>query len=436
MLGKKRCRLRFEPWQRTLYTIVVAQIVAMLGFTISVPFLPFYIQELGVTDFDQVAFWVGFINSAAPIMMALSAPVWGLLADRHGRKPMLVRAMVAGGLCIGLQAVVATVPQLAVLRVAQGALTGTVAAATTLVATSVPRDRCGVSLGLLQTAIFAASSLGPSLGGIVGGTLGYRAAFVSSGVLLVAAGLLVMLLVREEFTPPADRERSGSTLVANARAIVAEPVLLAMIALLMLNNLANSVTTPVLPLYVQSLVGSMQAASTATGLILGATALANAAGAIWIARLAGALGQRTVLLTCMAIASLVCFPQMLTRNATQLLVLRSILGLALGGVSPVANALIAERSPQGRQGGIYGISTSLNALGQAIGPMLGTVVVTHWSLGGVFPMTGALLGIVVAWVALTTHSLAGGRRPALNLARIRRRLALRLARSRRRSRTS
>jgi len=405
-------RMRIEPWQRTLYTIICAETIAILGFSISNPFLPFYIQELGVTDLDRLAFWVGLISSAGPIMMALSSPIWGLLADRHGRKSMLVRAMLGGSLTIGLQAVVLNVPQLAALRIAQGALTGTVSAATTLVATSVPRERCGVALGLLQTAIFAGSSLGPSLGGVIGSTLGYKAAFAGSAVLLAIAGLLVLRLVREDFVP-SQRERNGNALAANARAIVGEPILLAMVALLAFNNLGSTIVNPVLPLYVQSLVGSAQEASRATGLILGATAVANAVGAVSAGQLGGRGRRRALLLGCMIVASLASFPQGLTQSPMQLLALRFILGLAMGGVSPVASALIAERSPQGRQGGIYGISTSLNALGQAVGPMLGTLVVTWSGLAGVFPASGVILGIVVGWLLFSTRGLDARPRVAL-----------------------
>jgi DHA1 family multidrug resistance protein-like MFS transporter len=404
MLGKKRCRLRFEPWQRTLYTIVVAQIVAMLGFTISVPFLPFYIQELGVTDFDQVAFWVGLINSAAPISMALTAPIWGLLSDRFGRKPMLIRSMFGAALMLGLMATARTVPQVAILRVIQGSLSGTVAAATTLVASSMPRERTGYGLGLLQTAIFAANSLGPLAGGVVGGTIGYRAAFIGSGVLLFAAGLLVLFFVHENFTP-APRKRDGNALVLTGRTIADRPVLLVMLILLMMNSLSLQVTNPVLPLFVQTMVPSAQAASTATGMIIGATALSNALSAVSVGRWADRLGRRRVLLTCLTVGSLVYFPQMLTRHPAQLLVLRFILGLAMGGVIPSANAVIAEWAPEGRQGGIYGISASLNALGRAVGPVIGTFVVTSLGIARVFPVTGTLLGLVAIMVALTTRLL-------------------------------
>lgn len=398
-------RLQWQPWQRNLYTIVFAETIAILGFSIASPFLPFFIQDLGVTGLSQVARWVGLINSAAPLMMALSSPIWGLIADRYGRKPMLIRAMLGGSLILGLLSVAANVQQVAALRIIQGALTGTIAAATTLVATSVPRERCGFSLGLLQTAVFAGSSLGPSVGGIIGGTLGYRAAFIASGLLLFGAGLLVMFLVHEEFVPLPPQRQKGNALAQAARTIVHERLLLSMVVLLLLINLAGSVSGPVLPLFVQTLVPNLREASAATGLILGGTALANALAAIWIGRTADQLGRRRVLLISLGVASFIHFPQSLSQHPIQLLALRAVMGFAMGAVSPIANAVIAERAPEGRQGGIYGISTSLNALGSAIGPMLGTVIVTGWSIGGVFPATGVLLGLLVFLVAATTRSL-------------------------------
>lgn len=405
MFEKPVRRLPVEPWQRTLYTVVVAQVIAMLGFNISVPFLPFYIEELGVTEFNQVAFWVGLINSAAPLSMALAAPFWGMLADRYGRKPMLVRSMLGGALMIGLMGAVRSVPQLAVLRILQGTLSGTVAAATTLVATSLPREHCGFGLGLLQTAIFAANSLGPLAGGLVGGAFGYRVAFLGAGILLLLAGVLVLALVHEEFVPSPRRARAGNPLASTARGLAEQPVLPVMLALLMMNSLSGQVTNPMLPLYVQTLVPSIEQATAATGLIIGATALANALSAIWVGRAADRLGRRRTLLACLAVGSLVYFPQMFTRHPLQLLALRFIMGLAMGGVIPTANAVIAERAPEGHQGSIYGISASLNALGRALGPALGTVLVTNLGLASVFPATGALLGLVAATVAASTRSL-------------------------------
>ncbi len=301
-LRRPRASIQLAPWQRTLYTIVLAETAAMIGFGIAQPFLPFYLQELGVHSVGDVAFWVGLISSAQPICMALSAPIWGVLSDRFGRKPMLARAMIGGGIALGLSAMATSAPQLATFRILEGILAGTVAAATTLVAVTTPREHTGYGLGLLQTAIFTGSFLGPLLGGIIGSTLGYRAAFLVAG--------------------SADR-----------------------------------------------------------------------------------LGRRRVLISCVVMGALSYLPQGLTRHAWQLLALRVITGFSMGGISPVTNAVIAEAVPEGGHGSVYGISASLNAMGRAVGPLIGTVIVTSWSVAGVFPVTGSLLLLVAVLATVRMRSL-------------------------------
>lgn len=399
--------LRLQPWERNLYLIVVAELIGIMGFGISVPFLPFYIQELGVTRVEEVASWVGLISSTSAIAMAVASPIWGVMGDRRGRKLMLVRAMLGGGITMALMGAVSTVPQLVVLRILQGLLAGSVAAATTLVATSLPREQCGFGLGLLQTAIFAGHSLGPFVGGALAGLVGYAPVFLGSGAMLLAAGVVVAVCVREEFAPPPPREKGANPVAQTARVIVAHPVLATMLALLVLNNLSSMITTPILPLFVQTMVPDAKAASTATGMVVGATALGNAVAAVWIGRSADRIGRRRVLLTCLTVGALVYFPQMLTRHPAQLLALRLMMGMAMGGVIPVANAIIAERAPDGQKGAIYGISASLNAAGRALGPILGAVVVMQFGVAGVFPVTGTLLCLLAALAALKTRSLAG-----------------------------
>jgi MFS transporter, DHA1 family, multidrug resistance protein len=406
-------RRRLAAWERTLYTIVVAETFAILGFNIALPFLPFYIQQLGITDMRQVAFWVGLINSVPQVAMAVTAPFWGLLADRYGRKSMLVRATLAGSVILSLMGVVTTVPQLAGLRIMQGALTGTIAAATTLVATTVPRERCGYALGLLQTGVFVGGWLGPSLGGIIGGTLGYPAAFFASGLSLVVATVLIVFFVSENRIPLAAAGSGGGGLSEAVRAIAHHPVLATMISMLVFNSLANSISGPVLPLFVQSLTSSGQSASTATGMILSATALTNAVGALWIGRAGDRLGGRRVLLLGLLVAALTYFPQALARQPYQVLILRAIMGFAVAAVGPVANAAIARHCPEGRQGGVYGISTSLNAFGGALGPAMGAFIVTNWSVALVFPVTGVLLALMALLVVLVLPANLGEAAPKM-----------------------
>lgn len=399
-------RLHLEPWQRNLYIVVASQASVLVGFGIATPFLPFFIQELGVTRFDEVAFWTGFINSAPPLAQAAVAPIWGMLADRYGRKPMLVRSLLGGGIMFVLTALfVQTVPQLAVFRIVQMILAGSQTAATILVATTVPREQCGFGLGLVQMAAFFGHSVGPLIGGVIGATLGYRMAFMVAGILVLVTGALVIAFVKERFEAPQRTVKKSNPFKATFGLMLVQPVLLSMVTLELFNNLSNSVTRPMLPLFVQTLTPSASEAATATGLIVGASAMANAAAAVIFGKMADRLGRRKVLIACVTVASVLHLPQMFTTHPMQLLILRVLVGLAAGGLVPVANAVIAEHATEGRQGAIFGLSASLNAFGRALGPMLGTVVATSWSVGGVFAVTGIMLGLVAIMVTFTTRAM-------------------------------
>ncbi|HUG04940.1 MAG TPA: MFS transporter, partial [Candidatus Limnocylindria bacterium] len=136
-------------WQRTVRIVAITQVATLVGFNFSYPFLPLFIQELGVTDRSELTLWTGIAIGGSGLAMALASPIWGLLADRFGRKAMYVRSLGAGTVVLGLQAFVASVPQLVAVRLANGAFTGSQSAGAMLLAGVVPRENTGAALGLM-----------------------------------------------------------------------------------------------------------------------------------------------------------------------------------------------------------------------------------------------------------------------------------------------
>jgi DHA1 family multidrug resistance protein-like MFS transporter len=185
-------------WRRTLYTIWLTEFIAVLGFNFVLPFIPYYIEELGVTGQQQVALWAGLATSVMSLGSAIMAPIWGMLADQHGRKLMVMRATFAGAFLMVLMAWVTNAQQLVFLRFLHGVFTGTIAAATALVVSIVPKEYSGAAFGSLQTAVYLGTSLGPLLGGVAADRLGYRSSFWVTGTLLLFSGILVTFLVRED----------------------------------------------------------------------------------------------------------------------------------------------------------------------------------------------------------------------------------------------
>ncbi len=389
-----------ESWKRNLYVVWVAELVAIAGFSFVFPFLPYYVQELGVTNLEQVELWSGLLFAAQAIPMAIFSPIWGSLADRYGRKLMVERAMFGGAIVLAAMGFVQNVQQLVILRAIQGSLTGTVAAATTLVASSTPRERSGYALGLLQMAVWSGASLGPLLGGVVADTWGYRAAFWTTGILLFVGGLTVWWLVEEDFIPPSrDRTKPNSGFWDGLKLVVRDRRLVSLFSIRVIVRLAIRTLGPILPLFVQSLVPTATRIASLTGLIGGVQAATSAVGAVTLGRASDRLGYRRVLLVCAAGGAVLYVPQFFVTSPWQLLVLQGAVGLVMSGVLASISALLANLAPEKRQGAVYGVDASVVSIANGIGPMLGATLAATLGLRAPFLLSAMALGLasLLAW---------------------------------------
>lgn len=383
-----------ETWKRNLYVIWIAELVAIAGFSVIFPFVPYFVQELGITELHQVELWSGILFATQAVTMAIFAPIWGSVADRFGRKLMVQRAMFGGAVVLTAMGFVQNVWQLAILRAIQGMITGTVPAATTLVASATPRERSGYALGLLQTAVWTGASVGPLLGGLVADTWGYRAAFWVTGSLLFLAGLTVWRFVEEDFQPPAhQKEGSSDGFWDGLKLVVHDRGLVSIFGIRFMVRTAVRLMGPILPLFIQSLVPPTARVATITGLISGVGAAASAIGAVTLGRASDWLGYRRVLLACAVGTAILYVPQFFVTGPWQLLVLQGAVGLVMSGVLASISALLATLAPEGRQGAVYGVDSSVVAMANAVGPMLGATVAAMVGLRASFLLTAAILAL-------------------------------------------
>jgi MFS transporter, DHA1 family, multidrug resistance protein len=399
-------------WRRTFVTLCAAQAMAMLAFGMALPFLPLYVQELGITDPRDAARWAGVTSACGMVVMATLAPIWGTLADRHGRKAMVVRALFGGGITVALMALARSPLQLLALRTVQGAFSGTVSATRTLVASVAPAAELGFTLGVMQTAAFIGTSIGPLMGGLIADRYGYPVAFGFTGVLLVCAGIAVLLLVHEDFSPPAPQP-AGDThtgLRGSLRLILDVPGLAALIGTLFFVQAGMGAISPILPLFVQSLLPSDAArVASLSGLILAATAVTSAFAAGIAGKLGDRIGHERLLAVCAIGGGLLYLPQALVTSPWQLLALRALLGVFTGGLFPGVMATIAIRSPAARRGWIFGVTATATALGNGAGPLVGAWVAGAFGLRAAFVFTAAALTAAGVWVAMSLSPSRRGR---------------------------
>ncbi|MGQ9667765.1 MAG: MFS transporter, partial [Anaerolineae bacterium] len=403
-------RRRLARWPRYLIAAWSAQFGAIAGFSAVFPFLPFYIRELGITDLKEVELWTGVLTFSSAVAMALIAPFWGWVADRRGRKLMVVRATFGGAVVMSAMALVANVQQLFILRMFQGLLTGTISAFMALVTSFVPETEAGFALGMMQMAVYAGNTLGPLIGGLSADHLGYRGTFVLTGMLLFLAGLLTVFGIKE----PIQRGESPSTqgnLITQASAIIHQSQVFAVMLVIGGFYIANAIIVPTLPLFIESLLGAGTMINTNTGTIYGLRALTSALAAGVIGRMADRLGSWPLMILSLAGAAVSLVGQALAPNYAVLIISSLAAGLFIGGLLPSANAILARLASPDQRGMVFGFSSSINAFGNALGPILGASIAGAWGLRASFWLAAGLLGALSIWAGTAIRQADPPRRP-------------------------
>lgn len=384
-------------WRRNLYILFSVQILSTAGFSLVFPFLPLYVKELGVASVGSIEFWSGLVFSSQALTMMFTSPIWGTIADRYGRKPMLVRASLGGAILVGAMGFAQNAEQLVLLRTLQGMVSGVIAASNALVAASAPPEKSGEALGLMQTGTWVGVAIGPLVGGVLGDAFGFRESFWITGAMLGLAAFAVIVWVREDFIPMAVKDRPG--FLSSYRALIRIPDMASLYSSTFLFSVARSVTLPIAALFVLELMGPTAAVATVTGMLMGFKAIVGSGSAVWFGRLGDRLGHPRVLLLGAVLGVLLYIPQPFVTSAWQLVVWQALTGLVQGAMVPAIGALMNLRTPVGSKGTVYGLDNSVNAGGRMIAPMLGVVVAVWFGFRGVFALTGLIYvgSALVAW---------------------------------------
>ena len=393
-------------WKRNLLIIWFTQLLSLAGFGFALPFLPFYIQDLGVTDPSDVRMWTGIMASAPALSMAVMAPIWGMIADRIGRKLMILRAMVFGAIIMALYATVNSVGAVVALRTIQGLLTGTVTAAATLVAAGTPREKLGTALGLLSSSTFIGFSLGPMLGGIVAEAFGYRASFLAGSALLAVGAVLVLVLVTEVRPQRAEpdhtqsrRTRTRSTLRALLTAAT-----ISSLAMLLLLRFTRALPVPFLPLYVQEVRGTLQGSASATGFLSAGRGLATAVAAVLLPRLGDRHPRIRVIFFLVITAAVLTLPLAFAPSLGIFAAFIIAGTFFLGGVEPLLQADLSARTPAERRGLLFGVQTLVGSLGWFGAPLIGSAVSISFGVSSVFLVLSIFL-----FITAVIAGILGGR---------------------------
>ncbi|RZF27513.1 MFS transporter [Paraburkholderia sp. UYCP14C] len=380
-----------QYWRRNLVVCVFGSFTTLVSLSMLLPFLPLYVRQLGVSSQSAVIQWSGIAFGATFLGTAVTAPLWGRLADRYGRKPMLVRAAIGMAVVMSLIGVAHNVYELVALRLVAGLIGGYASASTVMVGTQAPRERAGWALGILSTGALAGNLVGPLVGGVLPDWIGIRGTFFAGGAMIAAAALLTIFLVKEEFHPASDvKAHARGTADAPVRranyAVVAALLVTAMMVLL-----ANMSIEPIITVYIGGLGVSAPHLARVAGVVMACSALGSMLTAARLGALADRFGSWRVIVACLVLTGLAMVPQAFVTHWWQLAGLRVLMGMTLAGLLPSIGKLARQSVDESNTGRLLGYLQSAQFSGQVVGPVIGGVIGVHLGLHAVFFVTGALL---------------------------------------------
>lgn len=366
-----------ERWKINLYTIWFSQVLSLMSFSFGMPFLPYYIQELGIVDPDKIKMYSGILNAAPAITMAIMAPIWGIVADKYGRKLMLLRAMFFATFIIGGMGLAGRIEHLIVLRLFQGVFTGTVTAASVLVAANTPKERLAFALGFLSSSTFIGQSLGPVIGGFVADFVGYRVSFFVGAILMLIDFLLVLFIVKESNI---FKEKEDSKTKVKAPLLsVFTSMTIAMLVVLLLMRIGRTIFNPFMPIYVQESLGTTEGTARITGIINGIIGAMTAISGLTLSRLGDKYDRMKLLIVLLIAGVVLSVPIILINNLWVFAIFYGILFFTIGGIEPIIMSVTTEQTPRERRGMLFGIQGTVGSIGFALAPLLGGIVSIRFS---------------------------------------------------------
>lgn len=371
-----------KSWQKNLVLIWISQLLAMGGYSMAMPFIPLFIKSrLGITDDGLCGVGVALFNFLGMGMLAIAAPVWGNLADRFGRKLMLLRAAFVSALLFPLMMFSTSLWVLVAIRVGASFFSGTVNAAQTLVASLTPPERQGFALGAVSTAAWTGHMSGYFLGGIVVDKYGFDAGFIICGITFFLSGLLV-LPIKENFVPvlkaPAAPKRHFWELMAGFGTMLRW-----LIWLIMATGLMRSFEGAYLPLLLEQ-TSSPDKVATYTGWVSAAAALGGVISGVSIGYLADRIPARFLLPPLFLLAGSMILLQYLGKDFVWVMVFRFLGYMASGGIDPVIQRLISAWAGEKKRGRVFGVMQGFSLCGVMLSALVSGAVIYFAGVRGVF----------------------------------------------------
>ncbi|MCZ7834609.1 MULTISPECIES: multidrug efflux MFS transporter [Atlantibacter] len=400
-----------ESWKVNLISVWFGCFFTGLAISQILPFLPLYVAQLGVTSHEALSMWSGLTFSVTFLVSAIVSPMWGSLADRKGRKLMLLRASLGMAVAILLQAFATNVWQLFFLRALMGLTSGYIPNAMALVASQVPRERSGWALSTLSTAQISGVIAGPLMGGFLADWVGLHWVFLITAGLLMVSFVVTLLFIKEgvRTVVTKDQRLSGKAVFAS---LPYPGLIVSLFVTTLVIQLCNGSVGPILALFIQSLAPGSNNIAFLSGLIAAVPGVSALMSAPRLGKLGDRIGTARILMATLIVAVVLFFAMSFVTNPVQLGILRFLLGFADGAMLPAVQTLLLKYSSDQITGRIFGYNQSFMYLGNVVGPLMGAGVSAAAGFRWVFVATALVVLINIVQLAVALNRTAVKRRVA------------------------
>lgn len=379
-------------WKILLAMMVTFALMMSSSYTMLIPFLPIYMQsELGATA-DNVSLWSGVTYAITFAISAFVSPIWGKLSDKMGKKPMIIRASFLLAITYFLGGIVRTPFELFLVRAFQGIASGLWPACLVMMSACVPKNKIGISMGLMQSANICGGIIGPLLGGILATAFGMRNSFYVGAVALSLITVTTILFIKEP--PVAPEKEINKAQNTSYLSFIKDKNILILLLCVCMTNLVILQIQPIVSLYVQQLSHNSDKAVLLTGFIMSLSGIAGAlASPLW-----GKTGQKVGFYKTITLAFISAGLLMSLQGVPNSLVLFGLMqflcGLGFSGIFPSANSILVLLTPPSSRGMGFGSLFSAQMIGGALGPVIGGVIVSFMSFNTVYIISGSILFVI------------------------------------------
>ena len=377
-------------WKKNLFVLSIAVFIAGIAFSEIMPFLSLYINTLGNFSHQQLNFWSGIVYSGTFIVSAVVSPWWGKLADKKGRKPMILRAGIGMSVVIACMGSVQNVWQLLLLRMLQGVFAGFISNSNALVATETPKTNSGQALGTIASATTAGTLLGPLVGGALTSIFSYRITFMITGGLLLLCSILVLFFVHEDDFKPVTAKKldKASGVIKSLRS---PHLIFGLLLTTLIIQAANNSINPIVSLYIRQLLNGHGNVVFISGVIAALPGIATFLVASRFGALGDKIGTHKIIVAGFIAASIFFFLTAFVRNTVELGILRFLVGFSDACLFPQVQTMLTKNSPAAVTGRIFSWNQSAMYIGNIVGPLLGSFVSGMFNYSMVFIVTTVIV---------------------------------------------